>query len=780
MPHTQSYPVAKDLFLIRHQTDQASNEPPKVVEIPTNHFAVIDCSGSMSWDLPKIREHLKRKLPKLLKEQDTITIIWFSGRGQFGTLLEAEPVATLKDLKEVERAIDRWLQPQGLTGFKEPLEEAEKVVARVAKKLPGSVSSLFFLSDGCDNQWPRAEVLKTMERAAGGFASTTVVEYGYYADRNLLSAMAEKAGGAHIFAEDFVRFDPALESAITKKQSGAPRVEVPISGDPVGGFVFALGDGEVITYAVEGGKATMPKDLAAFWYLSPRAEGGIDMPLTEQAKEYAKQPNVLPAAVGAGYAAVSLFAVRMKPKTVLPLLKALGDVNLIERFASCFGKQKYSEFQELAQKAAKAEGCFLKGYDPNKVPREDAFTVLDVLNLLAGDDNNRILLDHPDFKYSKIGRGRVDASDVLTADEQAEIQRLTTKLASEKSATEVKKIQEEISAITDKKGPALKFEADPAPDGYPISSLTFNEERPNVSFLVRKSGIVDISGRLTPELKGTLPEKFPTNIFRNYTAIKDGLVNIEKLPVRVTPATLQKLISEGAVPADTTGTDIVLDLRALPVINQKMVKDVSAKTFFATQYALSVSQAEQKVYNAYAKELLPSKRSEGISEKYGEAAATWLKEQGITDGGFSPKSVVAEPSGDFYLSKELKVSLKGLSKLPSLKEVKEQVAKNKINAGGALMVPTVKLVESFLASDIYAKAAEKEKVLDAWLAGQTKAAKTKTRGIIFDIAQTTFALIVGQVWFNEFASLDENTMTLDVDGAKVECKAEMREVEIKL
>lgn len=651
MATNHSYPIAKDLFLVQQTTaEDTTAPPPRVVEVPTNHFVVLDCSGSMSYDLPKIREQLKRKLPKLLKETDTISIIWFSGRGQFGTLLEAEPVATLKDLKTVEQAIDRWLRPQGLTGFKEPLEEATKVVERVAKKTPGSVSSLFFMSDGCDNQWPRNEILKTVEKAAGGFTAATIVEYGYYADRPLLTAMAEKSGGALIFAEDFDRYAPSFEAAMQKKQSGAPRVEVTITGDPVGGFVFALADGDLITYAVEGGKASMPKDLTSFWYLSASLVGTKnELDITGKAKIYADSPTSLPTGLRAAFAAVSLFAVRMKPNVVYPILKALGDVFLIEQFSTCFGKQKYSTFQELAQKAAFGEGCFTKGYDPNKVPRDDAFTVLDVLNLLASDDNNRVLLDHPDFKYSKIGRGRVDASDQLTADEQAEIQRLTQKIASEKSVTEIKKLQDELAALTAAKAPALKFEADPAPDGYPISSLTWNEDRPNVSFLVRKSGTVDISSRM-PALarvqqgdivsseridKTKLPAKFATNIFRNYTVIKDGLVNVEKLPVRVNRATFDKLVAEAAV----TGTliadspdqfTVVLDLRALPVINRKMVKDVSAKTFFETQYALSIAQAEQKVYNAYAKDLLKSKRSEGITDKYGEDVAAWLKEQRST------------------------------------------------------------------------------------------------------------------------------------------------------
>jgi hypothetical protein len=783
MPTSLSFQVSKDLYLIQHTLDQASAATPKVVETPTNHFAVIDCSGSMSYDLPKIREQLKRKLPKLLKETDTMTIIWFSGRGQFGTLLEAEPVATLKDLKAVEAAIDRWLRPQGLTGFKEPLEEAAKVVERVNKKLPGSVSSLFFMSDGCDNQWPRADVLKAVEKAAGGFASATIVEYGYYADRPLLTAMAEKSGGAHIFAEDFDKFDPAFSAAMQKKQSGAKRVEVKVPGDPIGGFVYALDQGDLITYAVEGGKTVMPEGLATFFYLSPTSVGVLDSQLDSIAKANPNGDKGDGPALSASYAAVALFAGRMKPNVVFPLLKALGDVKLIEQFANCFGKQKYSAFQETAQQAAFGKGRFEQGRDPNKVPREDAFTVLDVLQLLASDDANRVLLEHSDFKYSRIGRGRLDASDQLTEAEQEEITRLTSKLASEKNATKIKEITDQIAAVTANKAPALKFEANPAPDGYPISSLTFNEDRPNVSFLVRKAGTVDLSSRTAPDGVGPVPTKFPTNIFRNYAVIKDGLVNIDKLPVRITAATLQKLVSEGVCPGATvTGatTDIVLDLKALPVINRKMVKDVSAKTFFETQYALTLAQAEAKVYNSFSKELLPSKRSEGIAAQYNETTAAWLKEQGITDGGFQPPKTTQAEATDFYMGKELKVSLKGLSKLPSLKEVKEQILKSKINAGGALMVPTVRRVEAFLASEIYTKAANKDGVLEAWLEGQTKAAKQKTRDLIFKIAQTTFTLVVGQVWFSEFSSLDENTLNITVDNATIECKAEMKEVEIKI
>lgn len=789
---THSHQITKDLYLVQ-QGLSTNPAPARPVELPTNHFICVDCSGSMSYDLPKIREQLKRKLPKLLGEKDTISIIWFSGHGQFGTLLEAEPVSTLTDLKAVEHAIDRWLKPIGLTGFTEPLEEAYKVVQRVALKNAGSVNSLMFLSDGHDNCGSRATILKAMEAAAQVFQSTTIVEYGYYADRNLLAAMAEKAGGAHIFAEDFDRYAPAFESVIQKRPTGAPRVEVTINGDPVGGFVFALQAGDLITYAIEAGKVRVPKDLQQLFFVSPARVGEASKPLAELAKAVSEgrlMHQALPM-VSAAYAAVSLFATRMKSNIVYPLLKSLGDVTLIEQFSVCFGKQRYSEFQEVSKKAAFGEGRFSAGYDPSKVPQDDAFTILELLNLLASDENNRVLLDSPHFKYSRIGRGRIDSSDKFTDEEQAELAKLieelqevsTTQRTSSKKLTRIQEINTRIAAIHSSKPEALKFTADEAPNGYPISSLVFNEDRPNVSFMVRKTGSVDLTARLSkaPE-EGEVPAVLQTHVFRNYAVIKDGLVNVDVLPVYVSGATWKKLgalLPEGAVKAVAGGIEdsvmVILNLRAIPVINRNMIKDVSARQFFELQYQLLVAQAEQKVYNSYAKELAPKERSQGLKELYGEEGAAWLKDQGVTDGGFSPKGTLAEAT-DFYMGKELKVSIKGYSKLPSLKEAQAAIAKNKMNGPTALMAPTIKEVEGLITA-----AAGKTTAVQVWLDVQASTAKTKVRNLIYKIAQTTFGIVVGQIWFQEFYSLEENSLAIEpTPGTKIECKAELTEIQIKI
>lgn len=755
-----SYKVAESLYLVQQPVAKEA-KPAKAATPPVDHILVLDCSGSMSWDLPKVREQLKKKLPKLLQKDDTVSIIWFSGRKQFGTLLEAEPVASLTDLQAVNAAIDRWLKPVCLTGFKEPLEEAQALIGRVSKKRPNSVFSLVFMSDGMDNQWDRADILKTVEKTAQGLASATFVEYGNYADRPLLTAMAQKAGGTLIFAEDFDKYAPLFEGAMGKTLSGAPRIEIEVKGDAIEGFVFGTDGTDLICYEVTGNKAAVPEDTNYVAYLSPTPVGEKGKDLIEFSKAASKNPTVSdPTPLAVAYAAVSLFALRMKSNTVLALLKALGDVTFIESFAGCFGKQKYSEFMDATKKAAFGEGRFAKGWDPNKIPPDDAFTVLDLLHVLAEDDDNRLLLDSPDFKYTRIGRATVDPAG----------------------------------------DDALKFEAADEPNGYPVHNLTFNEDRPNISVLIRKEGTVDLSKKLGKKEHPKVPRAFPTFIHRNYAIVKDGLINVNRLPVRLTKATLQRLMKdgmpieaiqnpEGETLEQTRGkvkkaaadrpVNVVLDLRALPVINRKMVKDVSAKTLFEKAYELLKAQAAQKVFNTVKKEKFP-RESEGFKMVYGEEAATWLKEAGVTDfNGFNPKRVQAEAS-DYYLGKELQVKIKGLSSLPSLNEFNKQAAKGKLNAGAGLMAPYVKEVETFLASDTYKKAKDQDKVFEAWLDSQHLDARKTARKLIFELATTKFSVVVGQTWPAEFKSLDETTLDIDVGGTKLSCTLEAREIQVNI
>jgi hypothetical protein len=789
---TTSHQIADNLFLVRQVLPRSGPPPKPAVPPPTNHIAIVDCSGSMYGELDRVKQQLKNKLAGLIGPKDTVTLIWFSGRGQCGLVIEAEPVASLPDLAAVHKAIDKWLHPVGLTGFKEPIELAVKTAQKLAGK---GACSLFFMSDGCDNQWSRPEILKAVGEVAAVCASSAFVEYGYYADRPLLAAMAEKAGGSHVHCEDFQRYEPTFAAVLGKQVIGGKRIEVAIEGDPILGFAYAGNGGDLLTFGVEFNKIAVPEDITEVCYLSPRHVGVTGETLGRVASGSGSPQTPT---LAAAYGALSLLAVRMKPEIIYPILRALGDVHFIERFAACFGKQQYSAFMDDARGAVfDTAARMVKGYDPTKVPDDNAFTVLQLLELLTGDDEARVLFDHPAWTYARIGRQRIDANDMLDPADQAKVDELTAKLATIKAVSKRKEIQTEIDAILAKKQDALTFTADPAPDGYPIANLTLNEERPNVSILVRKEGAVDLSKRIaaTTGIKGLdkLPAPFPTWIFRNYTIIKDGLVNVDKMPVRLSRATYDKLVAAGVRTTEYTQhadkPDVVLavlDLRPLPTINRSMVKTASARKLFELEWELTQVRARQKVYNTVAKDTAGPKVSRGYGVVYGAEAAEWLKEQGLTDfNGFSPKVVQAPPSGDFYMAKKLEVGLKGFATLPSVKDVRAKMGNGKGKAPTgctALMIPTINEVDTFLTTNAKAP----EHVRTGYLEGMQKATTAQTRALLFQKAQRLFTIIVGQVWFEEFPTLDDKTLTLKLaapglDGPQdVLCTAELTEEKIEL
>lgn len=786
---TTSYKIASDLFLV-WETAPVAKAPTAPKPKPTNHVVVIDVSGSMSYELPKLRTQLKDKLVHLLRDDDTVSIIWFSGRGEFGVLTEAAPVVGVKDLSKLHQAIDRWLRPVGMTGFREPLEEVAALVKRVKN---GNPFSLFFMSDGCDNQWNRAQILDAVKHAAAGLAAATFVEYGYYADRAMLTAMATKAGGAHIFAQDFGEYEPVFAAAMQRQAVGDPAVALPIKGDPIGGFVFTLDrgpntDAGLYTYEVAAGAVTVPKAVTGVWYV---AAAGVGAVITPKAKVYGTPAAAADPAVAATYAALSLYAARMQPKVVYPLLRTLGDARLIRDFTTCFGKQRYSAFMDATKTAAfDAAARWRDGYDPTLVPPDDAFTVFDLLRVL-NDGHTLLDLDHEAFTYSRISRGRVNADEHLTVAETAELAELREAMGKTRAAKKLKELQARIDEILSTKQDALTFKPTPV-DGYPLASLTYNESRANISLLAHKTGTVDLSARLkaiagtpAPATVRGLPAMFPTHIWRNYAVLKDGLVNIAKLPVCVTPATLAQLTKAGVkfvgepslVPMTVANKQplhrATIDVNALPILNLKTVRDVSAEQLARTEWALTCTRAAQKVYKGLiAAQTPPGPKSANLIGTYGAEAAAWLVEQGISDNGFSPKQTVA-PVKDVYIGRELAVEIDGYKSLPALTDVRDRLAK--LAAGGTKTKPLTG------GAALMAGALDEAKdwslaTLQAALAATERAIKQH----LHEKSQMIVAVIVGQTWFKEFKSLDENTYTLTTATGPVTVTFTQREVEIEI
>jgi hypothetical protein len=695
--------------------------------VPTHHVVSVDISGSMYGVLSELRRHLKNKLASLVGPQDTVSLIGFSGRTQCYLIADSCPINNGGDLQALHTAIDRFLQPTGLTGFQAPLEMTTAVIDRIKSRTPGGNFNMFFLSDGYENQSPEKDVLAACQTVSSRVDTAAVIEYGYYANRPLLTKMAELLGGALVFAQDFQSYEVALTNALGGKAS--KKISLPLDYEASQGYAFAILNDQIVSFVAENGAIAIPESVTEIAYFT--SAGPAQNVKNQSAPPYQDVPLA--------FASLVPLAQRMKTNDVFQVLGALGDVSLVQGFASCFSKEDYNLFlAEVLGVVVDPSKRYVLGYSDKAVPKDDAYTVLHMLDALTESEDNLFYPYHEAFAYERTTAARDAAEGTAT------------------------------------------FKVDDKSKGYPINGIVFNETRANVSVRVRVGGTVTLPADHPKEL----PDTVPSFIYRAYNIVKDGIVHTRQLPVSLSKETFAKLKAEGIIPKSKrfkAGEIIVLSFPKLPVINRQMVKEVTAKDTFALAVELAHLKGTQKVFNDYRKKIAP-KESVKSQMLYGDAAVEYLKSVGVTDfNGFNPSSTKGEVT-DHYIAKELKIAVKGLSSLPKVEEVETAIAGGKsLKIGQFVMKDALVKLDAFMGSDIYTKAADKTSLIETWIVGEQQAAVAKTRELIVKMAQRKFAIIVGQVWFSDFTSLDEDTLEVELPGfGKVSVTASLKETEIEI
>lgn len=750
-----------NLFLVK-QSFQKDSAKEKQVEVNTNHIFIIDCSGSMWDELSKIRRDLYNKISTIMKPNDSVSIIWFSGRGQYGVILEDFSLKSDTSLNKVRDLIEKWLTPKGLTAFKEPFEEAKKVVARVFKSKPDCVHSLFFLTDGCDNQYSTKEILKAVSEVREDVASSTIVEYGWYCNRELLAKIAAEIGGVHIFSEHFQDYEPYLEKEFHSSNS-SKRKYVTLEGKPDFGFAYNMTeDGDIINYSVnEKNEVLISENDKEIYFLSKSPVGkqisftGTPDILNESYKvKNSRIPDT--DILKPLYAAMFSFSRISDYNTVSEILRHLGDARLIKKKANTFGTQKISELESEFLTAAKDPGFrFIDGYNPNLEPKEDAYCVLDLIEDLMQSDDNKWYPMHEAFNYKRIGRKAI-AKSVITEQDKEELEKLV-------KAGKVNELKDKIEEVS-KKEEGLEFHYDDKEGGHPITDLVWNEKRANLSVQVRYTGYVEL-----PDNKfDKVPKKFDTQIFRNYTLIKDGVIHSYQLPVSLDEATFNKVQSEGLLAGEKYEANkiYVLNFSELPVINRKMVETMSAKKLFEDEYELLTLKAKNTVFNHYKKMKIGSKSLDFI-EMYGSEAADWLKSLGLASYGFNPPSTLEKSEEEIFVN-SLQVKINKLTLMTTKADFDKVLAKVKakeqLSEREALLLPGIQEFEKFMES---MDGINDEKLIESWINKKSASFRKRKNELMNSISKAKFLCVIGKSWFKEFSSRDEKEMELLIEGKKV-------------
>lgn len=732
----------------------ASDAPTVEVRRPVHHFFIIDKSGSMWSTLPGLIEDLKKQV-RNLKTGDSVTFGWFSSRGESGFPIKARTIVDENSFRELDRLFDEHKEAMNLTCFSDSLAEVGKIVEET--KFLDARNCLTFFSDGWANDRSVSEEHKLtreiMRGLFGKFELVLTVAYSDYADRAFLAEMAQLAGGECISSAYLHQFTDAIGRFIKRAEVSAPRVKIDLTGVRPE-FVFCA-DGNPET----GGITIYQPDDQGQVFISPNRDAGLDhlYLLVRDGQSLKNLPGYqfgefdLQRALiventpddpftnifsdqnycglfSAAYAAAVVLSQNGRQDEALDVLGFIGDRRLVESLGSAFTPSERANAEDDIRTAFfYEERRHTGGAAYNCVPAADAFCLLDLLAALSKDDQALFYPRHPEFKYRKIGRGG--------------------------------KPREGYPVFTPNPGVASRFE-----------DFVWNKQFLNLSVRAKITGVVDLpevvvvdqNGKLCPDgtqaLKrpDSLPETIETFQWRNYALVKDGFLNIRRLPVTCSPWAAVLFEKNGVwVWGEETTLDgksfSVLQLDKIPVINKQIAENPPSAFELATLvYTEEVLKASMKVYKELRNELDPKKE---IVQK-----TTWTVEEqrfltalGFSlDGSFSPPVEQAEAT-DHYDAVCFKIEIKGFSSLPKVADVRDRLKSGKPLTPA--MRPMAECLKAFASQTEHDSVTGKIRWLDDRLS-ELKSVQTEVR---IRIQKPKFAMLLGHKSFTDLTLGDDET-----------------------
>lgn len=696
--------IMDDLVLVE-QTIPALSKAEIVAT--TNHILIFDRSYSMSQQLRQLGKDLISKL-KELPVGDTVTLGWFSGEDEYNIILKGFKITEDRDYKILEDTVNGNLQPVGCTCFSEILLYTDQVVADLSALSENF--TLSFFTDGHPVVRDRTREIKDIKRALttleSKISSGLFIGYGNYYNKQLMAEMASTLGGSLTHCSTLDEYKDQLSTFLSGASEAGKKVRVKLATDTTKTDVaFSLVGGVVNSYEVtdENTVNAVAKSTASQLFVLTKAppQGAVKVDLAELTTK--KNDPLLKGA----YASALLLTQKAKSDQALEVLGVLGDVALINQVNNAYTIEEFGKVEGKIKRAVTHQAArFKDGRNTNYLPAKDAFCLLDALDVLLADDENYFLPYHKEFDYRKIG-------------------------VASKPAEAYPKFQPDLASKCK------------------ISSLTWHQKKLNLSVLAAINGIVELGEHA--EAYG-FAKNYPTHVFRNYALVKDGFLNIKRLPVVLSEKTREFFSSLDLI--EKAGDTDILVLENIPVINRVIAEgSTSAKDLCRNVYKEIVLQAHMKALK-FVKAEIEGAADLTTHQIYSKAQEEYLAKYGIgKKGEYAPK-MLKQPVQDYYYAKEFEVKVKGHSSLPKIVDVREKLA------NGKSLTVTGELVNQGLAltSGLAGSAKVKLAILDDLI----KAKNLDLFKVRKETQRTKFAILLASKWFDEFDSLEN--CVLDLDG----------------
>ena len=730
---SRSFKIDTRFYLTEHSIETKKTKKVLKPE-PVNHVYCCDISGSMYDSLPKMRKQLKNRLSSTIADLDTITIIAFAGKHECFVLKEMAKCNTPTELKMLQDAIDKFLVPMGCTDFVNPVVETRKLFDN--NKNCG-LWNWVFLSDGGHNESSFTNVIEALKTIKESVGNASIIEYGYYADSDRLTDMAELLGGTKVVAADFDSYVPVFERALSTRMM-TKAVVIPLTKDIVDNRKI-----EQMFYLDHASKTVhviVPDDNYKDYYSCIHVPESVEKIYSISSKVVGDNAgedfSQLTEGYAPLYAAANVCADRLQYGLVEKFLAAIGDTKFIGMYATAFGKVRLFEFQNEIGYAIFDENARGK-IDPNYEAPSNAYCVVDLIDDLKSGDNY-VLCCNSRFNYNRTTAKTTDKVELTEEEKKL--------LANAKTASQVEKIT--------KAAEERKVKMTMIDKGYPISKFTWNEDRANLSALLH----IDVELELPKnDLKLT---KINSTVWRNFTIIKDGIVNVQVLPVILDKKTFEK-ISKTAVKVDVIkkhkgdAIECDIDMTSVPVLNRNKVYTTKAAKM--TKLSLSLLEYQfQLKYLGYLKKQLNIKDEEYVEDsKLSDKQKEYLATLGITAKGYSPAKETVK-SEDFYNYTAFTAAFKSFSSIPKIEDVEKYLKEKK------KLTPSMEFLKNVMVyiDGKYLSGVKGDAYKDA-VVGAFNGLSTKKQVVAEELAKMKFAMIVSHKWFMDRANFDDNADSID-------------------
>lgn len=603
-----------------------------------HHVMLLDRSTSMTRDLDELVDNVIECL-KLVKAEDLVTIIWYSGPGQWNILAKGSKVTD-----QLLKLVDSLRQPLGTTCFSEPLAQAR--LSAVDYEAVVDATWLTIFTDGQPVvPWSTHDEMNRAIRevSAGDFIACYSIGYGGHYNRDFLVDLARRTEHGEFFHAQNIRDYQILFAKGIQTVSDVSGKYMTISCD--GSDILYLGADTVKLQAAINVHAD--RHFNTFYFIDPKSYPILDeklIPLdTWKPMPPEEKENFLFAY------AYALYRDGYRAKAI----EVLGETRsrfFIEQAMNVFTNEEVGVFLQKLREAVfelmdTHQVRFPSGVIPQgMLPKRDAFCVLDLLSYLGQQENCYYVHSGKlkTEKYHRISKKRISTFNVFEFDK-------------------------------DDEGRAS------------FDNLVYNENAANISIRVYRKGKVNLNPLQAKQvgLPSTIENCTRIN---NYNIIQDGKLNMKEMEVEVPyevykrlafDDNIQGLIAKAEFLADNNRARMLLRLDVLPVINATYAQSPNLDFLAQTVYDLNILKARQKALKWVLDHPIVNEKGEEVTL----SAYTTEQEQVLKEHGLSNKLVYSDiapetvEEGDSYETRYMAFKLEKTT-LPSIDDVMKKYAKS--------------------------------------------------------------------------------------------------------